>query len=228
MDSLNSIRDQFAAKLAAEDFLGGTIEIVGATFVADNQTIFGEPNQDYIDRELEWYLSESLCVDDIPGETPKIWKQISSDRGLINSNYGNLMLSSANGSQLENVIMHLLEDRETRRATAIYTRPSIHAEWNVDGMADFICTNAVQYLIRNDELQVVVQMRSNDAVFGYRNDYAWQRYMQEVVVRMLSSNGVDVKPGRITWNVGSLHIYQRHFWLVEQYAKTGEFNVSMS
>ena len=228
MDSLNSIRDQFAAKLAAEDFLGGTIEIVGATFVADNQTIFGEPNQDYIDRELEWYLSESLCVDDIPGETPKIWKQISSDRGLINSNYGNLMLSSANGSQLENVIRHLLEDRETRRATAIYTRPSIHIEWNVDGMADFICTNAVQYLIRNDELQVVVQMRSNDAVFGYRNDYAWQRYMQEVVVRMLSSNGVDVKPGRITWNVGSLHVYQRHFWLVEQYAKTGEFNVSMS
>lgn len=228
MDSLNSIRDQFAAKLAAEDFLGGTIEIVGATFVADNQTIFGEPNQDYIDRELEWYLSESLCVDDIPGETPKIWKQISSDRGLINSNYGNLMLSSANGSQLENVITHLLEDRETRRATAIYTRPSIHTEWNVDGMADFICTNAVQYLIRNDELQVVVQMRSNDAVFGYRNDYAWQRYMQEVVVRMLSSNGIDVKPGRITWNVGSLHIYQRHFWLVEQYAKTGEFNVSMS
>jgi thymidylate synthase len=208
--------------------LGGTIEIVGATFVADNQTIFGEPNQDYIDRELEWYLSESLCVDDIPGETPKIWKQISSDRGLINSNYGNLMLSSANGSQLENVITHLLEDRETRRATAIYTRPSIHTEWNVDGMADFICTNAVQYLIRNDELQVVVQMRSNDAVFGYRNDYAWQRYMQEVVVRMLSSNGIDVKPGRITWNVGSLHIYQRHFWLVEQYAKTGEFNVSMS
>jgi thymidylate synthase len=228
VDSLNSIRDQFAAKLAAEDFLGGTIEIVGATFVADNQTIFGEPNQDYIDRELEWYLSESLCVDDIPGETPKIWKQISSDRGLINSNYGNLMLSSANGSQLENVITHLLEDRETRRATAIYTRPSIHTEWNVDGMADFICTNAVQYLIRNDELQVVVQMRSNDAVFGYRNDYAWQRYMQEVVVRMLSSNGIDVKPGRITWNVGSLHIYQRHFWLVEQYAKTGEFNVSMS
>lgn len=227
MDTLNDIRNKFAAKLATNDFTGNTIEIVGSSFIADDETIFGKPNADYIERELSWYLSESLCVNDIPGETPKIWSQISSDRGLINSNYGNLMLSEANGSQLENVINHLMEDQQTRRATAVYTRPSIHSEWNVDGMADFICTNAVQYLIRDGELQVVVQMRSNDAVFGYRNDYAWQKYVQSVIVNSLTTQGLEIKPGQIIWNAASLHIYERHYWLVQNYLETRKFNVSM-
>ena len=42
---------------------------------------------------------------------------------------------------------------------------------------DFICTNSVNYYIRNGEINCVVQMRSNDVVYGYKNDYAWQRYV---------------------------------------------------
>ena len=51
---------------------------------------------------------------------------------------------------------------------------------NCQGMSDFICTNAVSYMIRDDELISVVQMRSNDVVYGYKNDYAWQKWMQNV------------------------------------------------
>jgi len=52
-------------------------------------------------------------------------------------------------------------------------------------------------------------MRSNDVVFGYKNDYAWQVHVHEQL-----ANDLGVIPGEIHWNVGSLHVYERHFNLV--------------
>ena len=67
----------------------------------------------------------------------------------------------------------------------------------------------MQYLIRDNKLHAIVQMRSNDVVYGYKNDFAWQ----ETVLNELSSDlGLDM--GDIHWNVGSLHVYERHFDLV--------------
>ena len=36
-----------------------TIEMIGASFIADKPAIFGEPNQEYIEDELKWYESQS-------------------------------------------------------------------------------------------------------------------------------------------------------------------------
>jgi thymidylate synthase len=162
----------------------------------------------------------SLYVDDIPGAVPKIWKDVSSRDGKINSNYGYLMFSSENFCQYENVLMELTRSPNSRRAVAIYTRPTMHSNWCVDGMSDFICTNAVQYLIRDGALEVVVQMRSNDVVYGYRNDYAWQRYVQDKLVydyNCGTKKADKIVTGNITWQVGSLHVYSRHFYLIEKY-----------
>jgi thymidylate synthase len=187
-----------------------TIEILGASFIADEESIFGSPDSDYIDRELEWYLSQSLNVNDIPGKTPKIWNDVSSNSNLINSNYGYLIYNEKNFSQYENVKKELKANPYSRRAVMIYTRPSMHYEYNVDGMSDFICTNAVQYCIRNNNLDTIVQMRSNDVVFGYRNDYAWQKFVQDRLAEEL-----NIESGKIYWQVGSLHVYERHFNLIK-------------
>lgn len=227
MDSVSNIREEFVRKLYRKEIVNGTIEIIGQSFIADHETIFGSINHDYVNREIDWYLSKSLKVADIPGGPPKIWQQIASNKGEINSNYGYLAMDIRNGDQLANVTSHLLEDPFSRRAVAIYTRPTMHEDWNRNGMADFVCTNAVQYLIRDGKLHLVVQMRSNDAIFGYRNDFAWQEFTQEVVRQTLSNNGVDVELGDIIWNAASLHIYERHFWLVEHFDKTGEFDVAL-
>jgi thymidylate synthase len=82
-------------------------------------------------------------------------------------------------------------------------------------------------MIRDGKLDVVVQMRSNDAIFGYRNDYAWQRYAQNLVLEKLATQGLSYLPGSIIWHAASLHIYRRHFELVGHYADTGEFRVSL-
>jgi thymidylate synthase len=223
--TIESIRQYFADQYKNKNFVVDksgvtTLELVGASFCADEPSIFGEINDDYIQRELEWYISMSLYVDDIPGVVPKIWKDVSSRDGKINSNYGYLMFSSENFCQYENVLMELTRSPNSRRAVAIYTRPSMHSNWCVNGMSDFICTNAVQYLIRNGMLEVVVQMRSNDVVYGYRNDYAWQKYVQDKLVydyNCGTKKADKIVPGNITWQVGSLHIYERHYSLVEKY-----------
>jgi len=111
---------------------------------------------------------------------------------------------------LDNVVAELQHNPDSRRASMIYTRPSIWTEFNENGKNDFICTNAVTYYIRNDELHCVVQMRSNDVVFGYKNDYAWQSYVLGQV-----ANSLEIGAGYIHWQVQNLHVYERHFHLVK-------------
>jgi thymidylate synthase len=212
MLKVEDIRQHFIGELMDSNFVTDktgvkTIEMIGATFEADEPTIFGEVNDEYVERELEWYRSMSLFVEDIPGKTPAIWQQVASKHGKINSNYGWAIWHSKNYCQYENVLHELMNFPNSRRAVMIYTRPSMWDDYNENGMSDFMCTNAVQYMIRDGQLVAVVQMRSNDVVFGYRNDYAWQRYVADQLTKAL---GLDVEP-KIIWHVGSLHVYERHF-----------------
>lgn len=214
-NNINMIREEFKWLLANEFYVEDKsgvklLEIVNASFIADEPSIFGKPNHSYIEREIEWYKSMSLNVNDIPGETPAVWKQVATPDGRINSNYGWCIWSRENGEQYNNVLHELKQKPTSRRATMIYTRPTMWVDYCHDGMSDFMCTNAVQYVIRDQALHAIVQMRSNDVFYGYRNDYAWNEY----VLKMLSYD-LDVSPGIIYWNVGSLHVYERNFNLVK-------------
>jgi thymidylate synthase len=213
--TVNTIRRAFKSMLERNDFVTDKtgvkmLEMVGAQFIANEPAIFGTPNQEYIDREIQWYQSMSLNVNDIPGGPPAIWKQVADEDGFINSNYGWCIWSVENDQQYANVFNELKYNPESRRAVMIYTRPDMWYDYNENGRSDFMCTNAVQYMIRDGKLQVVVQMRSNDVVYGYKNDYAWQRYVQEKLATELK-----VGVGDIIWQVASLHVYERHFDLVK-------------
>ena len=215
MLKVNDIRNQLLEKYQNNDFVidksgSKLIEIVGASFEVDEPIIFGEENKDYIEREIKWYMSMSLNVNDIPGETPKIWKSVADPDGLINSNYGWCILSEDNHTQFRKVVATLKEHRESRQAIMIYTRPTMHEDSKKNGMKDFMCTNAVQYIIRDNVLYSIVQMRSNDVVFGFKNDFAWQTHVSKMVAHQL---GCPVR--KIIWQVGSLHLYERHFNLLE-------------
>lgn len=189
------------------------IEVVAATFIADEPSIFGTVNQGYVSREIEWYKSMSLNVNDIPGTVPAAWKACATPEGFINSNYGYLIWSEKNHEQYKHVLEELRSHPFSRRAQMIYTRPSIWDEYNKGGMSDFICTDAVQYFIRKgaygQQLVAVVRMRSNDVVFGYKNDKAWQDYVHASL-----ASDLNVPVGPMIWHAGSLHVYERHWDLI--------------
>ena len=215
IDELND--EQFTADKTGEE----TIEILGASFVADEPAIFGDPNEEYIEQEIGWYESQSTNIHDIrEGEPPAAWKYAADSHGNINSNYGTLIFSDQYYNQFNQVAEELMNNPVGRRATMVYNRPSIWAEYNKNGMSDFICTNAVSYYIRNNELQAVVQMRSNDVVFGYKNDYAWQRYVMQRICDCINLSDQfmfedDIEPGFLYWQVQNLHVYEKHFHLIK-------------
>jgi len=213
--SVHNIRDTFIAMLEDEQFKTDKtgckmLEIPGASFIADENTIFGKPNE-YIERELQWYLSKSRQVADIPGKTPAIWESVADKDGKINSNYGWCIYSKENGHQYTAALNALEDNIDSRRAIMIYQRPTMHVDAFENGMNDFVCTNAHQYLWNGQSLDAIVQMRSNDAIFGYKNDFAWADHVHKDLCADLG-----VEQGEIFWQVGSLHVYERHFNLVKE------------
>ena len=117
----------------------GMVELINISFICDKDYILREPNKDYIQKELVWYRSQSLFVKDMGAPIPKIWEDVSSAEGKINSNYGWCIFSAGNHYQYVSAREHLLKDKNTRKAIMIYTRPGMQSEWNTDGMSDFMC-----------------------------------------------------------------------------------------
>jgi len=222
---VSDIRSHFISELNQEKFTkdrsgSKTIELIGASFIADEPAIFGIPNKEYIDYEIDWYDSMSTSIYDIYGpegkdkdginSPPQAWLLAADPWGNINSNYGKLIYDDLFYNQYEHVVEELIDNPDSRRAAMIYTRPSIWKEYNENGKSDFICTNAVTYYKRNGLLDCVVQMRSNDVIYGYRNDFAWQ---QTVLKRLCQD--LQCYAGNIIWQVQNLHVYERHFKLVK-------------
>ena len=160
-----------------------------------------------------------MYVKDIPGKIPVIWEQISSktnDVGKINSNYGYLIWSKENGSQYENVLKELKSNPDSRRGQMVYTRPSIHTDYNKDGMSDFICCSNTVHFIRNNQLVSTVYFRSNDIRFGYTGDWAFANYVHQSLAKDLG-----IEAGNIIWNAASFHLYERHFNLLDEWIAKG-------
>jgi len=215
-------RDELNKEVFTIDKTGQkTIEMIGASFVADESAIFGTPNREYIDAEIDWYNGRSTNINEIFGITkapPQAWQYSANKFGEINSNYGHLIFSEKFYNQYLHVVEELINNPDSRRAAMIYNRPSIWLEYNEDGKNDFICTNAVTYYIRNRRLDAVVQMRSNDVVYGYKNDYAWQQYVMKRLIEDINVQRPDddkVFKGFMHWQVQNLHVYERHFDLVQ-------------
>jgi len=214
-DIRNTLQNMYDKEQFVTDKTGcKTIQILGASFIADEPTIFGQVNKDYIDSEIKWYQLESTNINDIDYDpTPAAWKHASNNNGEINSNYGRLIYSPIYYNQYVNAREELKRNSNSRRATMVYTRPSIWEEYQDNGKNDFICTNAVSFYNNSlsPRVDCVVQMRSNDAIYGYKNDYAWHKY---VLDKLSSDLGRDA--GVIYWQVQNLHIYEKHFKYLEK------------
>ena len=164
----------------------------------------------YAEAEIDWYNSMDLSVEEI-GKKAEIWKKVASEEGLVNSNYGWCIYSEDNYTQYQNCLKELATIPDSRRACMIYQRPSMWQDYNYKGMSDFICTWGTHWFIRNKKLVCIVLMRSNDAVFGFFNDFYWHCHVYKQMLEDLRKTYPDLESGSIIWNPGSFHVYERHF-----------------
>lgn len=198
-----------------------------------NVTLRFDPHEEYLDygktsptsrkyayNELQWYKSQDLSIKGHQGiESNKIWKSCATEHGKINSNYGYLVFSEENYSQYKHAIKSLIDDVYTRQSVIIYTRPSLQIE-SKDGIHanhDFICTMYTQQFIENDmSFDYYVYMRSNDVIFGLKNDYSWHRYVYFEMFNELKKKYTELRVGNIIWHSGSMHIYKCHYDLMNK------------
>lgn len=180
----------------------------------------------YVKKELLWYLKadpfDSSIVD-----AASIWQELPNQDGTINSHYGAHVFGQSNvwnhpsvsigqplsyRSQFGYIIKTLLDDKDSRRASAVILNRSHLLNPKTK---DYPCTYALNFRIRNDELKMSVHMRSQDAVFGMGNDAPAFSVIQEMVFVTLRDVGYpDLKMGNYHHTCDSFHYYERHFEMV--------------
>ena len=166
----------------------------------------------YLAAEILWYLSGNNETEWISNYS-KFWSRISDDGKTANSAYGarlfreNPVIADGRINQWEYVLEELRNDPDSRRAVMHIRVPSD----SVDAKLDVPCTLALQFFIREGELHMVTTMRSSDLIFGIAYDIPAFTLFQEMLAIDL---GVGV--GSYTHVSNSLHIYERHFGMVEE------------
>jgi len=181
-------------------------------------------SREYLDKELEWYLAGDKNIEKI-APYASMWSRIADENNEVNSNYGEIIfkqeLENYDGSQFDWVINSLEKDRDSRQAVINFNQPKHKRE----GVLDMVCTLNTQYVIRNNNLIAITNMRSNDLIYGFGNDFPFFSYIHQQVQKKLQEDGLEVKLGMNIHTVGSLHVYEKHFPMVdkiiEEYEKGG-------
>lgn len=163
----------------------------------------------YIEKETNWYNSHSLNIEQVKDVT--IWNNVSDENNEINSNYGNLVYSRNNYSQFTHAFNSLIKNVGSRQAIIIYTRPSIHYEWNGLDASDFICTNYNQFFIRNNRLITITNMRSNDCWTGTFSDIPWFHKVINNMFIKLKEVYPNLELGDHIFMPNSFHCYEKNF-----------------
>ncbi len=164
----------------------------------------------YATTEWLWYLSASKSALNI-GKLASIWQRIADGRSEVESNYGSYIL----GDQWNYCLKEMIKDPDTRRATIAINQP-FHKSKNPN---DYPCTQYIQFFIRENRLHLCVNMRSNDAVFGFCNDVFTFALFQQLMLNDLNhsfTEGYTIELGNYYHHAGSFHVYETHWKMMDK------------
>lgn len=171
----------------------------------------------YIAAEFLWYFMGRNDVEWI-SKYAKFWEHIQNPDGTVNSSYGNLLFTKKNEhglAQYEWALQSLVKDKDTRQAVLHFNLP-VHQSFD---NKDFVCTMYGIFQIRDNKLNFTVHMRSNDAILGLPTDIAFFATLQMQMLKHLKETYPTLELGTYTHIANSLHIYERHFDIVEKMLK---------
>jgi thymidylate synthase len=169
-------------------------------------------NLAYAKREWLWYLGADKMDDSIM-EHAKMWAKLKQEDGSFYSNYGQYIFDTPKKSisQFEYVIKCLKADKFTRRAVIVLLQPHhLYLE-----NTDVVCTYDINFSIEGDYLNMMVMMRSNDAVFGFTNDAFCFWNLMEFVYQIMSTHYPNLQRGYYTHFTNSMHVYERHYKMLQ-------------
>lgn len=185
--------------------VGDTREIIGQLItiqdITDNIVTARDISIPYLCGELLWYF---LGRNDLEfmSKFSSMWEKLSDDGKTLNSSYGHIIFTKHGFDQLQTIIDLLKIAPNTRRAVININVPNAH----VIDTKDEPCTIALQFYIRNNALNLIVMMRSNDIWFGFPYDITFFTELQKYVALELG-----ISFGTYTHFATSLHVYNRDY-----------------
>jgi thymidylate synthase len=115
--------------------------------------------------ELLWYMTKANDLEFITLYIRRYEKE-SDDGKTVYGGYGPRFFRHRGQDQIANVIELLKKRRNTRRAVVqLFDAEDIGSDH-----LEIPCTTTLQFMIRNDCLDAIVNMRSNDAFMGLPHD----------------------------------------------------------
>lgn len=181
---------------------------------------------EYTKKESDWYNSGDNSVE-AATKCSKFWEKLQNPDGTVNSNYGKLIFHdrtvgdvaqecNADAAAYIGECMRtpwewakqcLISDKDTRQAVLKFSRPDHH--WV--GNKDFVCTIHGNFLIRDDELNFAIVMRSNDVTLGIVYDLPWFISLMDKMIDELKPYYPNLQKGTYTHIAHSYHAYTKDF-----------------
>jgi thymidylate synthase len=160
--------------------------------------------------ELSWYLQRDTNTSFI-NNFSNFWQKIATPEGYVNSNYGYILFDE----QLEWAKKSLIKDKHTRQAVCFVNRP----KYQYEGNKDFVCTMYLNFWIRDNKLNMKVQMRSNDMFYGLTFDAPFFAFVQQTMWHWLRETYQDIELGKYYHCADNIHYYERHFEKADRISK---------
>lgn len=172
-------------------------------------------NYDFMFAEAAWICSGSNHLRDLT-DTMKSYANYSDDGIFLSGAYGVKVVD-----QMRYVVDTLEKDSDSRQAFINIWRE------NPRDSKDIPCTTSMQFLIRDNELNMISNMRSHDIVLGSTYDVFSFSAVANSIRLLLQERGINVGLGDLTVNAGSLHLYERHYEDIDRWAKSDEINTEI-
>ena len=150
--------------------------------------------------ELLWYLSRDNQLGFIERYVGR-YRNESEDNVTVYGGYGPRLFGQRGHDQVQNVIEILNAHPASRRAVI----QIFNAEDISSARKEIPCTTTLQFFVRDDRLDMITTMRSNDAYWGLPHDVFCFTMIQELIARSL---GREI--GIYRHFAGSLHLYKDH------------------
>jgi thymidylate synthase len=126
-----------------------------------------------------------------------------ADQGSFHGAYGPRVRP-----QIDLVLRRLSEDPQTRRAVVTLWDP---LRDSIEGVKNYPCATELQFMVRDERVDLHVTMRANDAWHGLAYDAFVFSQLQYTVARELGRT-----VGKYVHHAASLHVYEEHWPLVDR------------
>ncbi len=163
--------------------------------------------------EFIWYVTGSDSLEFIRYYAPS-YDRFSDDGKTLYGAYGSRLFKNEESDSLHvenaisSVIRKLKEDPDSRQALSMIWRQK---DMHVFQTKDLPCTVSLQFLIRDNKLNMITTMRSNDVWLGSTNDIYCFTLLQELIASKLK---IDL--GFYQHNSGSMHLYEKNINIINE------------